>query len=472
MNGGRYAAMERFRGRSDELGLLQRIYDSEGMRTCAVLGRRRIGKSFILEKFCSQRRSVYVEFVDSSESTNVELLDAAMAPLTGGMSGVRSFKEALNVLRDICFAEKTVVVFDEFPYLTQNCKSASSLLQNFIDTCIVQSKSMFVICGSSITVMRDETSKSTRPLYGRFPSRLEVKEMSFDECRDFNPGLADEDALMLYMTLGGIPMYHEMATGSDYPECIKSLFFGPHPLIQDEASAIIGRELNPAARYNAVMDAIRGGATILTDIANRSDIDPSSCLKCLRKLMAIGVVGKVHPMLDAPKGPTYEITDNMIAFEFEVLRKYGTSIRMADPDMVYEELSDVIRSFLGKRFEGICADFMRSHYVCKEIGRWWGKAGVGTGTDIDLVAVVRSRKMTVTVLGECKFRGDASGFEVYNSLKSKADALSRDRTVRLMLFSASGFKDNLVLFAEENGIILVDLDTLISRKPAPEILPI
>ena len=80
--------------------------------------------------------------------------------------------------------------------------------------------------------------------------------------------------------------------------------------------------------------------------------------------------------------------------------------------------------------------------------------------------------MTVTVLGECKFRGDASGFEVYNSLKSKADALSRDRTVRLMLFSASGFKDNLVLFAEENGIILVDLDTLISRKPAPEILPI
>ena len=76
MNGGRYAAMERFRGRSDELGLLQRIYDSEGMRTCAVLGRRRIGKSFILEKFCSQRRSVYVEFVDSSESTNVELLDA------------------------------------------------------------------------------------------------------------------------------------------------------------------------------------------------------------------------------------------------------------------------------------------------------------------------------------------------------------------------------------------------------------
>ena len=161
MNGGRYAAMERFRGRSDELGFLQRIYDSEGMRTCAVLGRRRIGKSFILEKFCSQRRSVYVEFVDSSESTNVELLDAAMAPLTGGMSGVRSFKEALNVLRDICFAEKTVVVFDEFPYLTQNCKSASSLLQNFIDTCIVQSKSMFVICGSSITVMRDETSKTS-----------------------------------------------------------------------------------------------------------------------------------------------------------------------------------------------------------------------------------------------------------------------------------------------------------------------
>ena len=272
MNGGKYAAMERFIGREGELELLQRIYDSDSMRTCAVLGRRRIGKSFILEKFCSQRRSVYVEFVNSSESANVGLLDAAMAPLIGGRSGVGSFSEALEVLRGICLAEKTVVVFDEFPYLTQNCKSASSLLQNFVDTCIVHSESMFVICGSSITVMRDEISKSTKPLYGRFPSRLEVGGMPFDECRGFNPGLSDEDALMLYMTLGGIPMYHEMATGDDYPGCIKSLFFGPHPLIQDESSAIIERELSPPSRYNAVMDAIGGGATTLTDISHKETI--------------------------------------------------------------------------------------------------------------------------------------------------------------------------------------------------------
>ncbi len=461
-------ALAMFRGREDEIRFLNDVYESEGMRTCAVLGRRRIGKSTILEKFCSDKRSLYVEFENSSESRNVEKMVKALKGFGVDTEGIKDFGDTLDALSEVVSEERTVVVLDEYPYLTSWCKSASAMLKNFIDECLNHTDSMLVICGSSLSVMNDEISRKNKPLYGRFVQRLEVGPMPFDECRGFNPELEDLDSVMLYLTLGGVPMYHQFARGKNYRECVKNLFFGQHPLLDDESSAILEREVSPLQKYNAVMDAIGGGAVTTTDIANKTGLGITLCQKYLKKLKAIGIVEAVHPMLDAPKGPTYEIADSLIAFEYEVLKRYGASIPLADPDMLFDELEGIIRTFLGKRFERMCADYVRSHYVCKEIGRWWGKGGIGVGTDIDVVAVVRSKNRTITLLGECKFRNDESGFDAYNALKAKADFLSRSRDVRLIMFSASGFKDNLRSFAEENGTLLVDLDTLLGRRPAPD----
>ena len=90
-------------------------------------------------------------------------------------------------------------------------------------------------------------------------------------------------------------------------------------------------------------------------------------------------------------------------------------------------------------------------------------------TDIDVVAEVSQDRISYTVVAECKFTAKPMGFGALNRLRGRIGKRCDGRNLRIMLMSVSGFDDDLRDYAEEQGIILIDLDVLVGNSPAPRL---
>ena len=84
-----------------------------------------------------------------------------------------------------------------------------------------------------------------------------------------------------------------------------------------------------------------------------------------------------------------------------------------------------------------------------------------------IIEVSDEHEVIRTILGECKFRRNPMGFSAYNTLVSRSKSAKFTENIIFMLFSASGFEEELCEFAEDNGVILVDGKTLIGDSEPP-----
>lgn len=460
--------MNGFVGRERELRYLETLYSQSGLKTCAVYGRRQIGKTSLLREFTMDKRTLFIQSSKKSIYENLVRMRADISQFLGKeIPALESFTEFMAVIERICKEERTIVVFDEYPYLISDAPYIPSILQRFIDIDIKETESMIIICGSSVSMMRDETEKMDRPLYGRFTNRLAVGPLNYRTCMEFHRNMSDTDALKVYMTVGGIPKYHRLMDLSTYEECIKKCYTEETAGLTGEAHAVISNEMSPFETYSGIIALIADGAVKLSEITEKMGLDRSACKKYLKKLEDIGFIGRLHPMLGAPKRPIYRIEDNMIAFYYEVVRRHESilSSQSMSSDKKYALMADDISTFLGHKFEDLCGQYIDTEYEVKERGRWWGRAGT-EDADIDIIASVYDDDLRVNmILAECKFRRQKTGFSTLNSLKDRASCIRGIVNEHYMLFSISGFEENLEEFAEDHGIMLVGIDKLQGRSP-------
>jgi len=464
--------MNEFVGREKELNYLESLYSEPGLKTCAVYGRRQIGKSSILEEFAKGKRALIIQSSKESSYENMVRMRSDISEFLGKeLPETKSLTEIMDILKRICKEEKTILVFDEYPYMISDAPYFSSILQRFIDIDVKDTESMIIICGSSISVMRDETERSDRPLYGRFMNRLFVGPLHFRTCMKFHKNMSELDALKVYMTVGGIPKYHRLMDRGTYEECIKKCYLDEAASMINEAHSVISNELKQYETQSGIVACIADGAVKLSDIAQKMGLDRAACKRYIAKLEYLGFVEKLHPMMNAPKRPIYRISDNMLAFYYEVLRRHRSMLsgHSIDRDKKYTLMANDISTFMGHRFEDLCGQYVDTEYSVKERGRWWGRAGT-EDVDIDIVAYVYDDDLRVnTLLAECKFRKQKTGFSALNDLTGRVSRIGGTMNENYALFSASGFEENLEEYAEDHGIMLVSIDKLLGKAPSDKL---
>lgn len=215
--------------------------------------------------------------------------------------------ELFLLLVEGCRDQPTLIVLDEFPFLVEDFPQASSVLQRFIDRDVKGMDVMVVICGSSIRTMKSLVEDMDSPLYGRIDHGIHVGPLSLEGCNRFHPDMERADALKLYLTIGGVPKYHYLVSGHTYKECICDLFLDREVMSQ-EGAKIITQELSPASRYLSMVRHISNGAVRQNQIAEKMGMARGNCKRYLDNLEQIGVISKVHPMLNAPERPHYTRT--------------------------------------------------------------------------------------------------------------------------------------------------------------------
>ena len=165
--------MSEFRGRIAELDILQKKFDTDGFQMIVIYGRRRIGKTELMNEFMRRQKCKTVSFtaVEQSEkdllSIMTETVLASLAPELMDMVSFPDFEKLFEFIGKKAKEERIVFFIDEYPYLAKADKSISSRLQHIIDHTWKNGKLFLILCGSSMSFMEYQVLGYESPLYGR-----------------------------------------------------------------------------------------------------------------------------------------------------------------------------------------------------------------------------------------------------------------------------------------------------------------
>lgn len=465
-----------FFGRTGELQTLQDAYESPTAEMAIIYGRRRIGKTALIRKFCEGKPVFFYTARAWKDAFQLEEFSQAVG--TFNHNPQQRFLDWPAALRALaiqpCDARK-VIVIDEFQYIAKERPSILSELQVLWDEELSRKNILLILCGSAVSFIAKEVLGEKNPLYGRARTIMKVRPLPFQTTAQFVPNCTADDVFRGYAVLGGIPYFWQgMNPQRSLTENLASNLLRESGFLNDEAQSVLRQEFRDPSTYNAILQAIAFGATTRHEIAQKSLADSRNLSKYLTVLEDMDLIEREFSVFagagdlsNASRG-LYRITDHYLKFWFRFLAKNPVPI-MTRAEALSEWRSSVepfFSEFASEAFEEVCRQYLvRLRYAGQlsfrptVLGRWWEK-----NTEIDIVAADQERRHCL--VGECKYRNEKVNLKVLRSLQAKCAYLPvhDDAVFHYWLFSRSGFEDSVKELAKRDPYLhLVEMDELLDR---------
>ena len=278
-----------FIGRERELSALDGLYNSDKFEFAVIYGRRRVGKTALINRFIDGKNAIYFTGVESNAKQNLENFSKSIMEYASGIDAemtFQSFQAAFEYVFKLAENKRLVLAIDEYPYAARSSESLASTLQLLIDKYKDRSKLMLILCGSSMSYMEDRVLAYKAPLYGRRTAQMKLLPFEFEEvCRYLN-GFSDENKALIYGIVGGTPQYLlQIDNKLSVEENIKNTFLNPVSFLYEEPINLLKQEVREPAIYTAVISAIAAGASRMSEISSKVGEDASVCAMYLKNLV-------------------------------------------------------------------------------------------------------------------------------------------------------------------------------------------
>lgn len=171
-----------FHCRDKELHDLNKRYKKDEFECIVVYGRRRVGKTALINEFCKGKLIVFFSALNASSQENLEALSKAIYekdhPGAETAPIYQSFDAAFAEITRMAEEDRLVFVIDDYPYLAKANKSISSRLQHIIDHTWKNGKLFLILCGSSMSFMEYQVLGYESPLYGRRTGQFKIQALT------------------------------------------------------------------------------------------------------------------------------------------------------------------------------------------------------------------------------------------------------------------------------------------------------
>lgn len=474
-------------GRKKETDELIRLYNSGESELVAIYGRRRIGKTYLVDEVFGDKitfRHAGMSPVEGNfkgaldEQLNHFYLSMQLYGLTG-CSKPKSWMEAFHYLEKYLMeaddGSRQLVFLDELPWMDTFKSGFIRAFEAFWNTWGCHRKNLMVIvCGSANSWILDNLINNHGGLYNRVTYEIKLEPFSLGECEELlnslRVKLSRYDITQAYMILGGIPYYFRLFTpGYSLAQNIDNLFFKRNAKLSYEYDRLFSSVFDYPDSAEKIVRILSGRSEGYTrrELLQLSGLkDGGVFTKYLKALMASDFIIRYVPYGKSKKQPYYRLVDMFSMFHIAFVEDKTS---LDDSFWMKSVNSHSIISWRGFAFEKVC--FNHVSQIKRALGvpevissesAWVDKTSNGS-TQIDLLI-----DRNDNVINMCELKYYSGDYEVnktyYKTLIERegllAKAMPPKKVIHDTLVTTFGLKYN-----EYSGIFtkVVVLDDLFEQ---------
>ena len=435
--------------------MLRRRLAGEAAEFLVVYGRRRVGKTELLDHLAGEVRSFYFEATDTVPAQQLRDLTEELARVSGNellrVQQLTSWDAVLTAIAQFVGKQRTMVVLDEFQLLAAKSPELETTISRWWRTTGRDLPIALVLAGSELSFFEDKVLAGA--LYGRRTGQLKLEPFTARDAALFHPGYSAEDKVRAYSVCGGVPYYLErFADARPLDEHLLAEVFERTGLLHDEAELMLRQSIPDPANHIAVLRSIAHGFNRNSQIMDRTGLASAHITKILGTLERLGLAGTLRPITASArsKKTAYAITDEFLRFHYRFVEPARSQLRTSALAATY--LRDSVLPALDHYASITWEEVSRQHAIGEQagvtaVGRWWGQVPIGSGPrteerEIDVVAVDGTG--TPLAIGMCKWTNHRVDFDELNLLDRLAPYIEGfTGTAHRYLFSRSGFSARL-----------------------------
>jgi len=324
-----------FIGRKEEQAILHKAFNSNEAEMVAVIGRRRVGKTFLV-------RSVYEKHLDfeitgiqnatmrqqlDNFTTKLNAYAQPILPFQRPSNWMGAFQMLVTYLESIEKPERMVVFLDELPWLATRKSDFLKWLGWFWNSWASQKNIVVVICGSAASWMIANVVRDRGGLHNRITRRIFLQPFNLAETEQFfqSRGITFDryQLIQLYMAFGGVPHYlKEVERGKSAAQIIDELCFSPNGLLRDEFMMLYPALFENAAVHISIVQSLAQTWQGLTrsEIIDKAKLtNGGSTSRALEELVSSGFVSMYYSFGKKKKEMRYRLTDEYSLFYLQFI---------------------------------------------------------------------------------------------------------------------------------------------------------
>ncbi|MDQ8205635.1 ATP-binding protein [Pelagicoccus sp. SDUM812003] len=442
----------RFLDREGELEKLRSFASLEVPSLAILYGRRRCGKSRLLQEF-SREQDLYFLADKQDPTLQRERLARDVALRFDGFDQVQypSWESILTQV-DGRMSQGSCLILDEFPYLAATSPELPSVIQRLLDTRRLKNTHL-ILCGSSQRMMLNLAMGAAEPLYGRSQLFMKIRPL---ECGWITKALSFDanDSITAYATLGGTPRYWELARSYDSIESFtKALILDRDGILHDEMRRLLLDDLNDSSLAISLLSLIGNGSHRISELAARIGKPATQLTRPIANLVELGYVRRETPFGENEKKSKrglYKLSDPYLAFIYKFVEPNRSRLEMGDTNTVFDDITPSLSQHVSLVWEDLArrsvSRLNTANMVWQPAKRWWKGSN---DREIDIVS--ESADKRCVLVGEAKWSNSIDPIRTLYRLQEVAEQLPirKGQELRFALWSKAkaGKKGDLHLIS-------------------------
>lgn len=460
--------MASFFGREAELKLLNQFFRKKTASLIVVRGRRRIGKSRLIEEFSAGHTVYSLSGVAPTKKTTAQMQRDEFAFQLGQFLDIPGIKaEDWNVLflllAKLTQAGRVIIVLDEISWMGSKDTQFLSKLKNIWDSHFKKNDELILILCGSASAWIEKNVLSSTAFVGRISQSLILEELPINVCCRFwgniEKNISAYEKLKVLSVTGGIPKYlEEIDPNLSAEENIKKLCFTKGGFLVDEFKHIFSDLFLPRRGeiYKKILGTLANGPKEVKEICAALKMKQTGKLsEYLEELSLSGFITRDYTwdLVDGQdsKLSHYRLSDNYFRFYLKYIDKYKTKIQRNS--FAFKSLTTLPEWFtiLGFQFENLVLNNRRfihqalglnSEDIVSENPFFQHKTSMQPGCQIDYLIQTRFNCLYVC---EIKFSKNLIGSSVIHEVQKKIDNIKRPKgfSCRAVLIHVNGVHEEI-----------------------------
>lgn len=460
-------------GRKSEIQRLEALYNSDKAELVAVHGRRRVGKTYLINetfkgKFTFRHAGlspIEMESAKGGSPLRKQLKHFYNSLILHGMKKSRCPDNWLDafLMLEMFLQEKDdgsrmLVFLDELPWMDTQRSGFITAFEGFWNTwACYHSNLVVIVCGSATSWITDKLINNHGGLYDRVTYEIKLAPFTLRECEEFFDSkqirLSRYDIVQSYMMLGGIPYYlNYFEKGLSLAQNIDQIFFGPNAHLQHEYDRLFTSAFSNPEMMRTIVECLnkKNAGYTRNEITEKTGYTMGGTLSDgLKALEASGFIIKYIPLGKSKRDTCYKLMDPFCIFYLKFVKDQGS---MTESLWQQSILSQPVVTWRGLAFENVCLNHIGQIKSALGISGvktnqsfWSVKPDDKEGTQIDLII---ERKDDVVNMCEMKYYNKefASSKKYHDTIVKRRELLEesipKGMVVHSTLITTYGLKYN------------------------------